>query len=120
MGGGLGQVEIEPVDIELVEGAKLYTGRFYNTPKAYKGMAKTEVNCLCIVDVLEKLSHTEDSPWAAPSFCQIKKIGKKIKLSAFIQGNLTQHRGITLWEKKNYLVLSKDSKLLKQSYVAQI
>ena len=38
-------------------------------------MAKTEVNCLCTIDILEKLSHTTDSPWAALSFCQLKKTG---------------------------------------------
>ena len=49
------------VDIELQEGAKPYAGRLYNIPKAYEGMAKTEVNRLCTVDILEKLNHIDNS-----------------------------------------------------------
>ena len=38
-------------------------------------MVKTEVRRLITVDVLKNLNHTEDSPWVAPSFHQIKKTG---------------------------------------------
>ena len=72
-GGGLGTLDMKPVEIELMPNAKPYVRKFYNVPKAYEDMAKTEVNRLYTVDVLEKLSHTTDSPWAAPSFCQTKK-----------------------------------------------
>ena len=65
-GGGLGVLKTDPVNIEQKADAKPHTGRFYNIPKAYKKMAKMEVNLLCTIDVLEKLSHTEDSLCAAP------------------------------------------------------
>ena len=72
-GGDLGTLDIQPVEIELQPNVKPYTSRFYNIQKAYEDMAKTEVSCLCIVDIFEKLSHTKDSPWVSPSFCQVKK-----------------------------------------------
>ena len=68
-GEGLVALKIRPVDIELQEDAKPHAGRFYNTPKAYNKIAKTEVNRLCTVDVLEKLNHIDNNLWAAPSFC---------------------------------------------------
>ena len=64
---------MKPVEIELMPNAKPYASKFYNVQKAYKDMAKTEVNHLCTVNVLEKFSHITDSPKAAPSFCQLKK-----------------------------------------------
>ena len=67
--GDLGTLIMEPADIEPQKGTKSYTSRFYNIPKAYKKMAKTKVNHLCTVDILLKHSYTENSPWAAPSFC---------------------------------------------------
>ena len=72
-GGGLGLLDIRPVDIELQSGSKLCDGQYYNIPKAYKKMAKTENTRLVTVDVLKKLHHADDSPWTAPSFCQVKK-----------------------------------------------
>ena len=42
-GGGLCTLKMRPIDIELQEGAKSYAGRFYNIPKTYEKMAKTEV-----------------------------------------------------------------------------
>ena len=76
-------IKINPVNIKLKADAKLHAGRLCNIPKAYEKMDKTVVNRLYTVDVLEKLSHTEDSPWAAPSFCQIKKIGDPRFLTDF-------------------------------------
>jgi hypothetical protein len=35
-GGGLGKLDIEPIDIELKPGTKPYAGKYYNVPKAYK------------------------------------------------------------------------------------
>ena len=37
--------------------------------------AKTEVNRMCEIDVLERLHWYDDSPWAAPSFGVPKKTG---------------------------------------------
>ena len=72
-GGGLGRSEMRPVEIELIPDTKLYTSKFYKVPIAYGKIAKTEVNCLCTVCTLEKVSQIADSPWAVPSFCQLKK-----------------------------------------------
>ena len=68
-GGGLGLLNIRPVDIELQPVIKPYAGRYYNIPKAYNKIAKTENERLDIVDILEKLNHVNNSPWAALSFC---------------------------------------------------
>merc|ERR1712086_875346 len=38
-GGGLGLLDIKPVDIDLKPGSKPYTGRYYNVPKAYHNLA---------------------------------------------------------------------------------
>ena len=45
-GGGLGLLNIRPVDIELQPGSKPYTGRCYNIRKAYNKIAKTEKRTL--------------------------------------------------------------------------
>ena len=85
--GGFGTLKMRPVDVELQEGAKPYTGRFYNIQKAYKDTAKTEVNRLCTVDILKKLSYIDNSPWAVPSFYQIKEMGNPWFLTDFIEVN---------------------------------
>ena len=72
-GGGLGLLNIRPVDIELQLGSKPYAGWYYNISKAYNKMAMTENARLVTVDVFEKLHHVNNSPWAAPFFYQIKK-----------------------------------------------
>ena len=74
-GGGLGKLDMEPIDIELKEGTKPYAGRYYNVPKAYDQPLRTEVDQMCQDDILKKLDYNSDSPWAAPSFCQPKKTG---------------------------------------------
>ena len=73
-GGGMGTLDMRLVEIELKPDAKLYASKFYNVAKAYDRISKSEVICLCNVDVLEKLIHTTDSLWTAPSFCQLKKL----------------------------------------------
>ena len=86
-GGGLDTLNMQPIDIELKVDTKQYVSKFYNVPKAYEQMAKTEVNRLFTVDALEKLSHTTNSPWAAPSFCQLKKTGDPCFLTDFREIN---------------------------------
>ena len=78
---------MKPVEIELQPNAKPYTSKLYNVPKAYVDMAKTEVKHLCTVEVLEKFSHTTDSPWAVPSFCQLKKTNNLRFLTDFREVN---------------------------------
>ena len=86
-GGGLGLLDIKPVDIELKPGSKPYGGRYYNVPKAYHDVAVKENERLVTVDVLEKLDHVNDSPWAAPSFCQMKKTNDVRFLTDFREVN---------------------------------
>ena len=75
------------VEIELKADAKPYASRFYNVPKAYKKIAKTEIHHVCTIIVVEKLSHTKDSPWDTPSFCQILKTGVPCFLTDFREVN---------------------------------
>ena len=84
------------VEVKLKPDAKLYASKFYNVPKAYEKMTKKEVHCLCTVSVLEKLSHTTDSPWAAPSFCQIKKIDDPNFLTDFRENKCIQRKKFSL------------------------
>ena len=42
-GGGLGKLDIEPINIELKPGTKPYAGKYYNVPKAYEEPFKREV-----------------------------------------------------------------------------
>ena len=70
-----------PVDIKLKPDIKPYASKLYNVPKAYDRIAKIEVNCLCTNVVLANLSHTTDSPWAAPSLC--REVNKCIQRKPF-------------------------------------
>ena len=72
-GGGLGKLDIEPIDIELKPGTKPYTGKYYNVPKVYEEPFKREVERIVREDNLKILDHKNDSPWASQSFCQPKK-----------------------------------------------
>ena len=71
---------MRPVEIKLKDDAKPQASRFYNIPKVQEKMARTEINRLYTVNVLKKLSHTKDSPWAALSFYQVKKTGNSYLL----------------------------------------
>lgn len=75
-GGGLGKLKgVKPVHITLTPGAKAYASSYYNIPKSMEQAAKTEVNRMCKIDVLERLHWYDDSPWAAPTFGVPKKTG---------------------------------------------
>ena len=74
-GGGLGLLDIKPVTIELQQSAKPYKGRYYYIPKSFEAPMQTEIDQLSSIDVLERLSHDDDSPWASPTFAQPKKTG---------------------------------------------
>lgn len=60
-GRGFDTLDMKPVEIELKDYTKLYTGRFHKLQTACENMAKTEVYCLCTGNVSEKISHTKDS-----------------------------------------------------------
>ena len=74
-GGRLGLLDIKPVTIELQKGAKPYKGRYYSVPKALEIPFRKEIDRMCLVAVLKKLSYDDDSPWASPTFAQLKKTG---------------------------------------------
>ena len=42
-GGGLGKLNMEPINIKLKPNSTPYTGRYYNVPKAYETVFKKEV-----------------------------------------------------------------------------
>ena len=91
-GGGLGRLNIPPVSIELKKDAKPFQGRYYNIPKAFEQSTRKEIDRMCDIDVLRKLTYDDDSPWAAPSFAQIKKTGDVRILTDFRKMNLAIER----------------------------
>ena len=86
-GGGFGLLDVKPVDIELKPGSKPHASQYYSIPRAYDKVAKAENERLVTVDILKKLDHVHDSPWAAPSFCQMKKTGDVRFLTDFREVN---------------------------------
>jgi hypothetical protein len=69
-GGGLGMLNIKPVKLELIGGAKPYHARPFHVPQSLEATAKKEVKRLTDIDVFNRSS---DSKWAAPTFIQAKK-----------------------------------------------
>ena len=69
--GTLGTFNMEPYNIELVEGAKpFHLKRAYTVPQAYIKTLKLEVQRLVELDILEEIN---DSEWAAGTFIIPKK-----------------------------------------------
>jgi hypothetical protein len=71
-GGGLGMLNIKPVRLELIDGAKPYHTRPFPVPQSLEATTKTEMKRLTDIDVFNRSS---DSEWAAPTFVQAKKTG---------------------------------------------
>jgi hypothetical protein len=71
-GGGLGMLNIKPVRLELIDGAKPYHARPFPVPHSLEATTKTEMKRLTDIDVFNRSS---DSEWAAPTFIQAKKTG---------------------------------------------
>jgi hypothetical protein len=71
-GGGLGMLNIKPVKLELIDGAKPYHARPFPVPQSLEATAKTEMKRLTDIDVFNRSS---DSEWAATTFIQAKKTG---------------------------------------------
>jgi hypothetical protein len=72
VGGGLGMLNIKPVKLELIDGAKPYHARPFHVPQSLEATTKTEMKRLTDIDVFNRSS---DSEWAAPTFIQAKKTG---------------------------------------------
>jgi hypothetical protein len=71
-GGGLGMLNIKPVRLELIDGAKPYHARPFPMPQSLEATTKTEMKRLTDIDVFKRSS---DSEWEAPTFIQAKKTG---------------------------------------------
>jgi hypothetical protein len=68
--GTLRDWKLQPVSIELKEGAKPYHGRPYPIPKVHKTTLMKEIDCLIVIGVLK---WQPLSKWASPSFIIPKK-----------------------------------------------
>jgi hypothetical protein len=68
-GGGLGMLNIKPVRLELIDGAKPYHATPFPVPQSLEAMTRTEMKRLTDFDVFNRSS---DSEWAAPTFIQAK------------------------------------------------
>jgi hypothetical protein len=68
-GGGLGMLNIKPVKLELIDGAKSYHVRPFPVPQSLEATTKTEMKRPTDIDVFNRSS---DSESAAPTFIQAK------------------------------------------------
>jgi hypothetical protein len=66
-GGGLGMLNIKPVRLELIDGAKPYHARPFPVPQSLEATTKNEIKRLTYIDVFNRSSYSE---WAAPTFIQ--------------------------------------------------
>jgi hypothetical protein len=83
-GGGLGMLNIKPVRLELIDGAKPYHARPFPVPQSLEATTKKEMKRLTYIDVFNRSS---DSEWAAPTFIQAKKTGDVRILTDFRRSN---------------------------------
>jgi hypothetical protein len=103
-GGGLGMLNMKPVSLELIDGAKPYHARPFPVPKSLEATTKTERKRLTDIDVFNRSS---DSEWAAPTFIQAKKTGD-VRI-------LTDCRRLNEQIKRKPFPLPKISDLLRKS-----
>jgi transposase InsO family protein len=78
--GKLGTFDIDPIDVDVISGAKPICKRPYPIPRAHLQPMKMEVERLEQLGILQKES---DSPWGAPSFGVLKPNGTVRLLSDF-------------------------------------
>jgi hypothetical protein len=102
-GGGLGMLNIKPVKLELIDGAKPYHARPLPVPQSLEATTKKEVKRLTNKDVFNRIS---DSEWAAPTFMQAKKTGDVHILTDF--------RRLNAQIKRNLFPLPNISALLRK------
>ena len=88
--GGLGTcVNVRPIDLELIEGAKPYHARPYPVPRIHEVKTKKEIDRMVAIGVLKK---DFNSPWAAATFIQPKKTGDIRVLTDFRRLNAVLKR----------------------------
>jgi hypothetical protein len=78
--GGIGMLNIKPVRLELIDGAKPYHARPFPVTQSLEATIKTEMKQLTDIDVFNRSS---DSEWTAPTFIQAKKTGDVRTLTDF-------------------------------------
>ena len=78
--GKLGTWKTDPVDFELVDGAKPHSQRHYPVPHLYKKTFKKELDRLVELGVLEPV---QESEWGSPTFIVPKKDDKVRFVSDF-------------------------------------
>ena len=79
-GGGLGALDIEPIRLELKEGANPYHGKPFPVPHAYLETTKKEIERFERLGIWERV---REAPWTAPTFIQPKKTGDVRVLTDF-------------------------------------
>ena len=72
VGGGLGRLNVEPIDSQLKPDAEPHHARPFPVPQALCDTTKKEMGRLTDINVFELNS---DSEWGAPTFVQPKKTG---------------------------------------------
>jgi hypothetical protein len=70
-GGGLGMLNIKPVRLELIDGAKPYHERPFPVPLSLEATTKKEMKRLTDIDVFNRSS---DYEWAAPHLFKPKRL----------------------------------------------
>jgi hypothetical protein len=79
-GGGLGALDIEPIHLELKEGAKPYHAKPFTIPQAFLTTTKKEIERFEQLGIWKRV---QDSPWTAGTFIQPKKTGDVRVLTDF-------------------------------------
>ena len=80
LGGGLGQLNIDPIHLELKEGARPYHARAFSIPKAYETTTKKEIARFESLGIWKRVL---ESSWTAGTFIQPKKTGDVRVLTDF-------------------------------------
>jgi hypothetical protein len=101
--GRLLMLNIKPVKLELIDGAKPYHARPFPVPQSLEATTKIEIKSLSDIDVFNRSSYSD---WAAPTFIQAKKTGD-VRI-------LTYFRRLNAQIKIKPFPLSKISDLLRK------
>ena len=102
-GGGLGSLNIEPIRLELKDGAKPYHAKPYGIPQAYLETTKKEIECFEKLGIWKRVN---EAAWTAATFIQPKKTGD-IRV-------LTDFRKLNEWVVRRPHPLPKISDLLQR------
>ena len=79
-GGGLGKLNIEPIRLELKEGAKPYHAKPFGIPHAYEATTRKEIERFEKLGILKRVGHSQ---WSAGTSIQPKKTGDVRVLTDF-------------------------------------